>query len=161
MLSTVERGPVGESTGTGALLPFRNRLQIDPIALGQCPRTVRASLDRAPDNPRRRGASVQYLAHSAFFHSDDEIAPSKLGIKQLGLHTIGWAPSRWAPVNYSTTLKALGSEKATRMPMACCAVFPKSNEIIRLHPARLGSGSAGCRHEALESFWLLGASLCL
>jgi len=26
---------------------------------------------------------VQYLAHSASFHSDDEIAPSKLGIKHL------------------------------------------------------------------------------
>jgi hypothetical protein len=27
---------------------------------------------------------VQYLAHSASFHSDDEIAPSKPGIKHLG-----------------------------------------------------------------------------
>jgi hypothetical protein len=26
---------------------------------------------------------VQYLAHSASFHSDDEIAPSKPGIKHL------------------------------------------------------------------------------
>jgi hypothetical protein len=87
-LSTVERGvrgPVGRSAGAGALLPFRGRLRIDPIALGQRPQAVRTSLDRAPDNPRRRGASVQYLAHSASFHSDDEIAPSKIGIKHLGV----------------------------------------------------------------------------
>jgi hypothetical protein len=75
----------GQLHDAGALLPFRNRLRIDPIALGQRPQTVRTSLDRAPDNPRRRGASVQYLAHSASFHSDDEIAPSKPRIKHLGV----------------------------------------------------------------------------
>jgi hypothetical protein len=36
MLSTVERGvrgPVGKSAGAGTLLPLRNRLRIDPMAL--------------------------------------------------------------------------------------------------------------------------------
>jgi hypothetical protein len=86
MLSTVERevrGPVGKSAGAGALFPLRGRLRIDPIALGQRPQTVQTSLDRAPDNPRRRGASMQYLAHSTSFHSDDEVAPSKPGIKHI------------------------------------------------------------------------------
>jgi hypothetical protein len=53
------------------------------MALGQRPQTVRAALDRAPDDSRRRGVSVQYLARSVSFHSDDEIAPSKWGTKHL------------------------------------------------------------------------------
>jgi hypothetical protein len=87
MLSTVERElrrPVGKSAGAGALFPLRGRLRIDPIALGQRRQTVQTSLDRAPDNPRRRGASMQYLAHSTSFYSDDEVAPSKPGIKHIG-----------------------------------------------------------------------------
>ena len=86
MLSTVERevrGPVGKSVGAGALFPLRGRLRIDPIALGQRPQTVRTSLVNAPDAPRRRGASMQYLAHRTSFDSDDEMAPSKPRIKQL------------------------------------------------------------------------------
>ena len=40
-------------------------------------------LYRSTDRLSRAGASVQYLAHSASFHSVEKIAPSKPGTKHL------------------------------------------------------------------------------
>jgi hypothetical protein len=42
-------------------------------------------LYRSTDCLRRRGASVEYLTHSASFHSAEKIAPSNSGTK-LGAH---------------------------------------------------------------------------
>jgi len=42
------------------------------------------SLYCCSDSVRGRGAAVTYLSHSLSFHSKEQIAPSKLGIKQLG-----------------------------------------------------------------------------
>ncbi|WP_205207133.1 hypothetical protein, partial [Asaia sp. As-1742] len=43
-------------------------------------------LYRSTDCRCRRGAPVVNLAHSASFHSDEKIAPSKPGTKHLGHH---------------------------------------------------------------------------
>jgi hypothetical protein len=141
--STVERGvrgPVGKSAGAGALLPFRNRLRIDPIALGQRPQTVRTSLDRAPNDPRRRGASVQYLAHSASFHSDDEIAPSKPGIKHLAASRdtrldgdLGGTAPDIASVKICETRGKWDAPQSSHSP--CCAWLARPARSAHTHAA--------------------------
>src|SRR3546814_20471772 len=75
----------GRKIGDGrAFLPLRNRLLIDPVALGQNPQALLTTLYRSTDCLCRRGAAVSNLSHSASLHSMENNAPSKLGIKPLG-----------------------------------------------------------------------------
>src|SRR5215212_3118348 len=64
----------------GALLPLGRGLRIDAVAPGQHPQALLTMLDRATHR-RRAGASMQNLAHSASFHSNEKSAPSKPGTK--------------------------------------------------------------------------------
>src|SRR5665213_1857632 len=67
----------------GPTLPLGDRLLIDPMTLGQNPQALLTMLYRSTDCLSRAGASVQYLAHSASFHSTEKIAPPKSGTKHL------------------------------------------------------------------------------
>src|SRR5664279_2824864 len=66
-----------------SLLPFRDRLLIDPVSLGERPQALLTILYRSTDRLCRRGAAVKNLAHSASLHSTEKSAPSKSGIKHL------------------------------------------------------------------------------
>src|SRR3954471_1823045 len=68
----------------GALLPLRDRLRVDAVALGQHPQALLTMLDRSTHCRRRAGAPMKNLAHSASFHSNEKSAPSKPGTKQVG-----------------------------------------------------------------------------
>src|SRR6266496_5038416 len=64
-----------------ALLPLGDGLRIDAVAPGQCPQARLTMLYRSTDRLCRRGAAVENLAHSPSFHSPENNAPSKAGIK--------------------------------------------------------------------------------
>src|ERR1700721_2854889 len=68
----------------GPLLPLGDGLLVDPVAIGQSPQALLTMLYRSTHRRCRGGAPVQNLAHSASFHSKENNAPSKPGIKQLG-----------------------------------------------------------------------------
>ena len=68
----------------GPILPLGDRLLVDPVPPGQHPQALLTMLYRSTDRRSRAGASVEYLAHSASFHSTEKIAPSKPGTKHLG-----------------------------------------------------------------------------
>ena len=67
----------------GPILPLGDRLLVDPVPPGQHPQALLTMLYRSTDRRSRAGASVEYLAHSASFHSTEKIAPSKPGTKHL------------------------------------------------------------------------------
>src|SRR4029077_4438545 len=66
-----------------ALLPLGDGLLVEPVTLGQRPRALLTMVYRSTDCRRRCGAAVENLAHSASFHSMENTAPSKPGIKHL------------------------------------------------------------------------------
>ena len=74
-------GKIGNRT---ALLPLGHGLLVDAVAPGKCPQALLTILYCSTDRLCRRGAAVKNLAHSASFHSKENNAPSKAGIKQLG-----------------------------------------------------------------------------
>src|SRR6476661_7324998 len=65
------------------LLPLRDSLLVDPIALGQRPQALLTILYCSTDCLCRGGAAVKNLSHSASFHSRENNAPSNPGIKHL------------------------------------------------------------------------------
>src|SRR5215211_2257417 len=67
----------------GALLPLGDGFWIDAVAPGQHPQARLTMLDRATHCRRRAGASMENLAHSASFHSNEKSAPSKPGTIQF------------------------------------------------------------------------------
>src|SRR5277367_4641408 len=67
----------------GPLLPLGDGLLVDPVAIGQSPQALLTMLYRSTHRRCRGGAPVKNLAHSASFHSKENNAPSKPGIKQL------------------------------------------------------------------------------
>src|SRR6476620_11716492 len=66
-----------------ALLPLRDSLLVDPMALGERSQALLTILYCSTDRLRRGGAAVQNLSHSASFESCDKNAPSKPGTKHL------------------------------------------------------------------------------
>src|SRR6202049_4758042 len=85
-----------------ALLPLGDGLRVDAVAPGQSPQARLTMLYRSTDRLCRRGAAVEHLAHSASFHSPENNAPSKAGIKQVfeivkrnELHKFVVLPKRW------------------------------------------------------------------
>src|SRR3712207_475807 len=72
----------------GALLPFGHCLRVDPVALAQHPQALLAQalltmVYRSTHRLCCAGAPMEYLAHSASFHSRERSAPSKPGTKHL------------------------------------------------------------------------------
>src|SRR5215210_5450628 len=67
----------------GALLPLRDGLLVDAVALGQAPQARLTMLYRSTDCRCRAGAPMENLAHSASFHSNEKSAPLNPGIKHL------------------------------------------------------------------------------
>src|ERR1041384_5074959 len=65
------------------LTPLRHRLGVDPQLTAQRRERSLRSLYCCSDGVRGRGAPVTYLSHTASFHSNERIAPSNRGIKQL------------------------------------------------------------------------------
>src|SRR6516225_6289198 len=72
-----------------ALLPLRDSLLVDPVALSEGSQALLTILYCSTDCLRRGGAAVQNLSHSASFESCDKDAPSKLGTKHLA-SVRGW-----------------------------------------------------------------------
>src|SRR5579871_536066 len=66
-----------------ALPPLRNRLRVDPVALGESSQALLTILYCSTDCRCRAGAPVEYLAHSASFHCRPNNAPSNPGTKHL------------------------------------------------------------------------------
>ena len=66
------------------LAPLRDRLRVDPQLPAQRRERSLRSLYCCSDGVRGRGAPVTNLSHMASFHSNERIAPSNRGIKQLG-----------------------------------------------------------------------------
>src|SRR5918997_6745895 len=69
----------------GALPPFRDRLLVDAIALGERPQALLTMLYRSTDRRRRCGAPMVNLAHSASRQSCEKSAPANHEIKHLAL----------------------------------------------------------------------------
>src|SRR6202166_2866025 len=63
--------------------PLAHGLLVDPVAIGQSPQALLTMLYRSTHRRCRGGAPVENLAHSASFHSKENNAPSKPGIKHL------------------------------------------------------------------------------
>src|SRR3954469_10334701 len=70
----------------GALFPLSHRLRVDPVSPGEGSQALLTMLDRSTHRRCRAGASMENLAHSASFHSDEKSAPSKPGTKHLAAH---------------------------------------------------------------------------
>lgn len=76
--------PPRQISDRGPLLPLRHGLLVDPVAPGQSPQALLTIVYCATDCLCRCGAAMKNLAQSASFHSIENIAPSKPGIRQLG-----------------------------------------------------------------------------
>lgn len=84
------------------------RLRVDAVAPRQRPQALQAGLNRPTNDPRRRGAPMQHLAHSPSFHSRGKTAPSKPGIKHLsGSHSA--APGVVLELTSRSVLRPCGS----------------------------------------------------
>src|SRR5262245_2005049 len=85
----------------GPLAPFHDGLAVQPIALGELLDRSFRSLYRCSDGVRRRGAAMEYLAHSSSRAARDTLSPPHPGTEHLALNkaAIGvcWGRAERAP----------------------------------------------------------------